>query len=92
MHLIIKKTYIFCLLYIDEINEDVDDDNIVDNENNEEEHFQIQSTENDNKYVLVNSIEERNSLSSNALTHSNYHVVVHNDHYDQVHLDRDRFN
>ncbi len=50
-----RKSYIFFLLCIDEINEDVDDDNMIDNENNQEEHFQIQSSENDNKCVLVNN-------------------------------------
>jgi hypothetical protein len=37
------------------IDDDVYDDDTIDNENNEEEHFQIQSTENDKKYVLVNT-------------------------------------
>jgi hypothetical protein len=31
------------------------DDETIDDENNEEEHFQIQSSENDKKYVLVNT-------------------------------------
>ncbi|CAF1532305.1 unnamed protein product, partial [Rotaria sordida] len=35
--------------------EDVDDDEAIDDENNGEEHFQIQSTENDKKYVLINT-------------------------------------
>lgn len=41
--------------YLDMIDEDVYDDNTIDNENNSEEQFQIQSTENDKTYVLVNT-------------------------------------
>ncbi|CAF3822952.1 unnamed protein product [Rotaria sp. Silwood1] len=39
----------------DAIDDDVYDDEGIDDENNNEEHFQIQSTENDKKYVLVNT-------------------------------------
>ncbi len=41
--------------YSEVIDNDVYDDETIDNENNDEEHFQIQSTENDKKYVLVNT-------------------------------------
>lgn len=34
---------------------DIYDDDTIDNENNDEEHFQIQSTENEKKYVLMNT-------------------------------------
>ncbi|CAF4180729.1 unnamed protein product, partial [Rotaria sp. Silwood2] len=36
------------------IDNDIYDDEAIDNDNNDEEHFQIQSTEHDKKYVLVN--------------------------------------
>ena len=39
----------------DAIDDDVFGDETIDDQNNEEEHFQIQSTENDKKYVLVNT-------------------------------------
>ena len=44
-----------CLSCIDVIDYDVFDDETVDNENNNEEEFQIQSTENNKTYVLVNT-------------------------------------
>jgi hypothetical protein len=37
------------------IDVDVYDDEVIGNENNDEEHFQIQSAENDKSYVLVNT-------------------------------------
>ena len=37
------------------IEDDVYDDGIIDDENHDEELFQIQSGENDNKFVLVNT-------------------------------------
>jgi hypothetical protein len=37
------------------VDDDAYDDETIDNENDDEEHFQIQSTENDKKYVLVNT-------------------------------------
>ncbi|CAF3869043.1 unnamed protein product [Rotaria sp. Silwood1] len=39
----------------DVIDEDVFDDEVIDNENNNEEQFQIQSAEDNKKYVLVNT-------------------------------------
>ncbi|CAF3690400.1 unnamed protein product [Rotaria sp. Silwood1] len=39
----------------DVIDDDVYDDETINDENNDEEHFQIQSAENDKKYVLVNT-------------------------------------
>ncbi|CAF3688147.1 unnamed protein product [Rotaria sp. Silwood1] len=39
----------------DVIDNDMYDDEAIDNDNNEEEHFQIQSAEHDKKYVLVNT-------------------------------------
>ncbi|CAF4753405.1 unnamed protein product [Rotaria sp. Silwood1] len=39
----------------DVIDDDVYDGEAIDDENNDEEHFQIQSTENDKKYVLINT-------------------------------------
>ena len=48
--------YVFFLfVYIDLIDNDDYDDGLIDNENNDEENFQIQTTENDKKYVLVNT-------------------------------------
>ena len=40
---------------VDVIDDDVYDDETINNEKNDEEHFQIQSAENDNSYVLVNT-------------------------------------
>lgn len=40
---------------IDPVDDDARDGDEVDNENNDEEHFQIKSTEKDNNYVLVNT-------------------------------------
>lgn len=40
---------------IDGIDDDIYEDNMIENENNEEEHFQIESAEDDKKYVLVNA-------------------------------------
>src|ERR1044071_8805848 len=45
----------YCLLFAGMIDDDVYDDETIDNENNDEEHFQIQSAENEKKYVLVNT-------------------------------------
>ncbi|CAF4499574.1 unnamed protein product [Rotaria sp. Silwood2] len=39
----------------DVTDDDVYDDEAIDDDNNNEEHFQIQSTENDKKYVLINT-------------------------------------
>ncbi|CAF2763621.1 unnamed protein product [Rotaria sp. Silwood2] len=39
----------------DVIDNDMYDDETIDNDNNDEEHFQIQSVEDDKKYVLVNT-------------------------------------
>ena len=41
--------------YTDVIDDAVYDDETIDNETNDEEHFQIQSAENETKYVLVNT-------------------------------------
>ena len=40
---------------VDVIDDDVYDDETINNEKNDEEDFQIQSAENDNSYVLVNT-------------------------------------
>ncbi len=47
--------YFFLFIYIDIIENDDYEDGTIDNENNDEENFQIQTTENDKKYVLVNT-------------------------------------
>ena len=46
----------YFFLYVGVIHDDdVFDDEAINDENNDEEHFQIQSTDNDNSYVLVNT-------------------------------------
>ena len=51
----IKVKLLYCFSSVDVIDDDVYDDEVIDNENNDEEHFQIQSAENDKSYVLVNT-------------------------------------
>ena len=51
----LKLKLLYCFSSVDVIDDDVYDDEVIDNENNDEEHFQIQSAENDRSYVLVNT-------------------------------------
>ncbi len=49
------KTHTYIFIFIDIVDNDDYNDGPIENENNDEENFQIQTTENDKKYVLVNT-------------------------------------
>ncbi|CAF3820406.1 unnamed protein product [Rotaria sp. Silwood1] len=51
----IKLKLTYCLSYVYVIDDDIFDDEIIDDENNNEEQFQIQTAEDNKKYVLVNT-------------------------------------
>ena len=50
-----KTNSYYLLFYLDIIDDDLYDNETTNNENNGDEHFQIQSTEYDENYVLVNT-------------------------------------
>ena len=53
--IMLRSELIHFFFYIVLTDDDVYDDETIDIENNDEEHFQIQSAENEKKYVLVNT-------------------------------------